>query len=352
MNCTQIIDEIWLLAFNLLSIQDFFKIRQTCKHFYQLTDPSKPFINNYFKFHCQLLLHTINYCKRLNYKTKRWHLIYYDVHSFVHLKKVHHDKKRSRKELKPNGTANRNAVVVHNFNACEIKHPHKCNSSKRRLRIIFLEACKLDCLRTFKMLSKQKYIHKYGINQQIHVASSGNATALYVSAFHLSEKTFNYLASNSKVDLNVRCTVRNDTPLHAIIHQLDKKQLKTMISLHNENVSAAFMKNRVLRMVQTLIFYSHKRVHKKKRLQSKSKTKLNKNDTIGAKLGGIDINCQDSKGRTALYLACVYNSPEIVSILIKNGCDINIQDFVYNQTALEVAIQRKHQQIVQMISKI
>ncbi|WP_308128765.1 ankyrin repeat domain-containing protein [Bacillus sp. sid0103] len=49
---------------------------------------------------------------------------------------------------------------------------------------------------------------------------------------------------------------------------------------------------------------------------------------------GIDINSQDSQGRTATMIATYNNDVEIAKILIDAGADVNIQDNMENSPFL------------------
>ncbi|MFO1445102.1 ankyrin repeat domain-containing protein [Bacillus sp. Bva_UNVM-123] len=49
---------------------------------------------------------------------------------------------------------------------------------------------------------------------------------------------------------------------------------------------------------------------------------------------GVDINTQDSDGRTAMMIATYNNDVEIVKVLIAAGADVNIQDHIQNNPFL------------------
>ena len=51
---------------------------------------------------------------------------------------------------------------------------------------------------------------------------------------------------------------------------------------------------------------------------------------------GVDVNAKGIKQRTSLMAAAAFNKPELVSLLLKNGADINAQD-EDGLTAIQVA---------------
>jgi ankyrin repeat protein len=67
--------------------------------------------------------------------------------------------------------------------------------------------------------------------------------------------------------------------------------------------------------------------------------------------GKVIINYRDSQGRTVLhYTANMCNNPEVIDLLIKNGFDINIQDYE-GKTPLICAVMNKKTDNVKTLLK-
>jgi len=65
---------------------------------------------------------------------------------------------------------------------------------------------------------------------------------------------------------------------------------------------------------------------------------------------GANINAQDEYGgQTALWLAVNNWHTEIVSFLIEQGADPNLEDWEYDETALKLAVDLDHHEAVSMI---
>ena len=51
-----IIDDLWRIIFHFLNVQDFMQVKQSCKHFKDLTNNDKhPRIKEYWKLQCRSL---------------------------------------------------------------------------------------------------------------------------------------------------------------------------------------------------------------------------------------------------------------------------------------------------------
>jgi len=65
---------------------------------------------------------------------------------------------------------------------------------------------------------------------------------------------------------------------------------------------------------------------------------------------GIDVNICDEKGRTALIIASSRGYEEICNFLLESGANPYLQDIDGN-SALSIAIQNNHQNIVSLLNK-
>ncbi|EAY04915.1 ankyrin repeat protein, putative [Trichomonas vaginalis G3] len=65
---------------------------------------------------------------------------------------------------------------------------------------------------------------------------------------------------------------------------------------------------------------------------------------------GVDINTKDNFGKTALHIATVYNSIEVVEYLIEQGININSQDDE-GETALHYTVSYNRKEIAEILIK-
>ena len=66
---------------------------------------------------------------------------------------------------------------------------------------------------------------------------------------------------------------------------------------------------------------------------------------------GFDIDSSDKYGYTALHYAASHNQIQVVEILLKNNANLNIEENKLFRTPLDIAVEKKHEQIIAILKK-
>lgn len=163
-----------------------------------------------------------------------------------------------------------------------------------------------------------KLLIKYGAN--VDGSKHPKSVPPLIQAVQSDSRIAKFLLRN-RANPNVFNPTTGDSPLHLAICKKDLDLIEVLIRC-GANVAA---QSNIGRTPLHASIYP---------LESLEIAKTLVKNTL---MNGLDINLVDSKGQTALHLACYSGSNAMISLLIDNGADINAKN-IYSQTPAELAL--------------